>query len=310
MKKFKLHRLAMLIPMLAGSAMAEPTLYGKANVSFESVDENGASTTEVVSNASRIGVKGSEDLDGLKAIYQFEFQVDVADGDNSGETFSQRNIFVGLQGSAGTVKLGKFDTPLKTAQNKIDLFNDLRGDIKNLITPNDNRPSNVVSYTSPKAPVQVTVAYVNSEDEDVDSGISASVTFTQDNLYLALAVDQDVEGEGSDAVRAVAQYNLDNLQLGALVEEYDAGAGAESAFVLSAQYKVNSWAWKAQFASSDETLPGASVVSLGADYKYSKAIKVFGFLTTYASDDIELDDVVLAEGEDSTYLGLGMEYKF
>src|SRR5690606_32606920 len=195
------------ISLISSWALADASLYGKANVSFQNSDDGGGSTTELVSNASRIGLKGSEDIDGgLKAIYQFEFEVAVDDGSNSnGQTFSQRNIFVGLQGNFGTVQVGKFDSPLKASQNKIDLFNDLEGDIKNLVTINDKRPSNVVQYTSMDAPVIFTVAYISSEDDDVDNGVSASVAFSADNLYLALAVDQDVEAEGTEAVRGVVQ---------------------------------------------------------------------------------------------------------
>ena len=119
--------LPLALPLALPTAVsADVTLYGKANVSLQSTDESGSSTTEVVSNASRIGVKGSETLsEELKAIYKFEFEVHLDDGDNDGDTFSQRNIYVGLQSNKmGTVIVGKFDTPLKVAQNKIDLFND------------------------------------------------------------------------------------------------------------------------------------------------------------------------------------------
>lgn len=67
--------IAALLPI---SAFADVTVYGKANVSFQSADEGGDSVTELVSNASRIGLKGSEDLgNGLKAIYRFEYQTAI-----------------------------------------------------------------------------------------------------------------------------------------------------------------------------------------------------------------------------------------
>ena len=43
-----------------------------------------------------------------------------------------------MKGSFGTLKLGTHDTPLKLAQLKADLFNDLKGDIKN-ITDGENK---------------------------------------------------------------------------------------------------------------------------------------------------------------------------
>ena len=56
------------------------TVYGKANVSAQYADEGEGSFTELKSNASRIGVKGEQALDGdLSVFYQVEWQVDLAD---------------------------------------------------------------------------------------------------------------------------------------------------------------------------------------------------------------------------------------
>lgn len=292
------------VSFLSAGAFADVSIYGKANVSFQNSDDGTDSATEVRNNASRVGLKGSQDLDeGLKAIYQFEFQVEVDDGDTGGRTLGQRNIYVGLQGDFGTAKIGKFDTPLKEAQNKIDLFNDMNGDIANIITVNDNRPNNVVAWASPDTlPVAIYIAYISSEDPDVDNGVSASLSYTtlNDNLYLAVAVDQDVEAEGSDAVRGVVQYTMGDWQFGGLVEEYDAGAGAESGYLVSAQYSMDKWALKGQFGTSDIDEMGGESLSLGADYKLGKPVKLFGFLTTIESD----------EGTDEAYTGVGIEYKF
>ena len=152
------HQLKALIALAACApvtAMAAPTLYGKANVSYQNAasdtdfkDSNyvdlDESHTELVSNASRIGIKGEEEIsDNLKAIYKAEFEVAYDDGDKAKDTksdtdkdtniFSQRNIYVGLKGNWGSIIAGKFDTPLKTAQKKVDLFSDLEGDIKKLL---------------------------------------------------------------------------------------------------------------------------------------------------------------------------------
>src|SRR5690606_31371840 len=125
-----------------------PTVYGKMNVTLEmnSVDPdpgapNNDSAWVLDSNASRLGVKGAYDLEvgNLKAIYQAEYQIDVDEGAGP---FSQRNIFAGLKGDFGTIKAGKFDTPMKTSQGKVDQFNDLDGDISSFMT-GDERANNI-----------------------------------------------------------------------------------------------------------------------------------------------------------------------
>lgn len=296
--------------LIATPALAEPTLYGKANVTYQLADDGDNSKTELNSNASRIGIKGSEKLEdsGLELIYQAEFQVSFDDGDEKGSPFSQRNIYVGVKGDFGTAKAGKFDTPLKVAQKKIDLFNDLAGDIKHLITYNDNRPSNIVQYSTPSmSGVNVNVAVVNSEDSEEDNGYSTSLTYNADALYLALAFDSGVENEEASAVRLVGQYKIGAVQLGALYEssEEAADVDSENGWLVSAKYKMDMWAFKAQYGQSDLHEVGGQALSIGADRKLSKSSKVFFYYTANQSDDVA--DV---SGLDESFLGTGIEVKF
>lgn len=304
--------IAALLPM---SALADVTVYGKANVSLQSTDEGGEKTTELVSNASRVGLKGSEDLGGgLKAIYKFEYEVHIDDGDKSGQTFTQRNIYVGLKGGFGEVIVGKFDTPLKKAQSKVDLFNDLEGDIKSIITKNDNRTSNNVQYTSPKAwgPVQAKVAYVASEDKNVDSGVSSSVAYSNKNdndkkvgVYVALAYDMDIEKEDAQVVRLVGQLQLEDLQLGLLWEDQDAGTSSlrdGDGWVVSAKLNATKNVdFKVQYGESEMVKDDGKTWSLGLDYKLSKKTKLYGFYTHEEANNL---------AEDNDYAGIGMQMKF
>jgi predicted porin len=200
------------------------TLYGKVNVSLVNADDGSNDEWKLNSNASRLGVKGeSEIAEGLSLIYKAEFEMFVDDGnkdssktrcadvldqdgaktgnevcitDSNKNTFSQRNIMAGIKGSFGTVWVGKHDTPTKLAQSKIDLFNDLEGDIKNTFE-GENRVSNIVAYSSPEVNgFSSTVAMIPGEDAENDNGgladgVSYSVSYQQDDLYLALAGDQD-----------------------------------------------------------------------------------------------------------------------
>ncbi len=298
--------IAAVLPM---TAFADVTVYGKANVAYQTVDEDNKPDTdsELVSNASRIGVKGKEKLtDTLSAIYKFEYETQIDDGDKDGETFAQRNIYVGLTGDFGTVTAGNFDTPFKTSQKKIDQFNDLEGDIKNTITKSDNRESNTVQYSSPKLAggLVATVAHIASEGAD-DNGLSASVAWDNDGLYLALAMDQDVEKADYDAMRLVAQYSISDLQLGALYEKVDDADGDNlDAYLVSASYKVGSFKLKAQYGEGDVVAAAegedSTTTSVGFDYKLSKSTKAYTFYTMNE----------YADGHEDKYAGVGLEVKF
>lgn len=301
--------------LVPAAAMADITLYGKANVSLEWVEEAEESHSALESNASRLGFKGSEKInDYVEAIYQLEYEAHFDDGST---TFGQRNIFAGLKGGFGQIIGGRFDTPLKMAQHKVDVFNDLRGDIKNFISPNEIRSQNTVMYSTPSLGGFVAhAAYISSENEEVDDGKSVSLTYSTDSLYLALAFDQDVRTENAEALRAVAQYSVSGWQFGLLLEQSeDEGADKEDAWLASVLYNLNAdWAVKAQFAQSDIPFTYATNVqtdsseslSLGVDYKLSKNFVVYGFYTDISAEDEGVaEDVV-----DNSYVGLGVDFRF
>jgi len=304
--------LALLIAStLPLTAAAEVIVYGKANVSLQNADEAvGEDKIELVSNASRIGIKGGEEItSGIKAIYQFEYQTEVDDGVGSSGTFSQRNIYVGLQGSAGTIMGGHFDTPTKVLQEKVDLFNDLEGDITTIFK-GEIRASNIVQYVTPGfgGGFSGSVAYITKETNDVDNGISASFGYTADSFYLGVAVDQDVEAEGVDLVRLVGRFTLGPVQLGVLGESYDDGVNDKENGVLgSVLWNLNDqWALKAQYGQSDVRMADGETASLGADYKLSKNVTLFGYYT-HVENSIDLP---AATARDDDYLGIGLDLKF
>jgi predicted porin len=293
------------------------TIYGKINVSVVNTDENSSDKWKLNSNASRLGVKGKTKItDGLYAVYKAEFEMCVDDGDCKGQTFTQRNIMGGIRGSFGTVWAGKHDSPTKLAQKKIDLFNDLEGDIKNTFE-GENRVSNIIAYTSPTVSgFSGTVAMIPGEGADVDGdgiddtgltdGMSYSLSYSKDNLYLALASDKDVDSQ--DLVRMVMQYQMDNLKLGAMYQQNEDNLGTkdESGYFVSAAYKIDKTTLKAQYGFIEDDVDGdeEETLSLGADYKLSKNTKAYIFYTDNTDSEVDSSD-----DEDSSF-GVGMEHKF
>jgi predicted porin len=294
------------------------TIYGKVNISAVNAENGADDTWKLNSNASRLGVKGKTEIaDGLYAVYKVEFEMCVDDGDCKGQTFTQRNIMGGIKGSFGTVWAGKHDSPTKLAQNKIDLFNDLEGDIKNTFE-GENRVSNIVAYTSPKINgFSTTVAMIPGEGADVDGdgqddtgltdGISYSLSYSMDNLYIAVAGDQDVDSQ--DLLRIVAQYKMDALKLGVMYQQNEDNLGTkdESGFFLSAAYKLDKkTTLKAQYGSIEDDADGdeEETLSLGADYKLAKGTKLYVFYTDNTDSSVGEAD------KEDTAFGLGMEHKF
>jgi predicted porin len=317
--------LASLFPV---TAFADVVVYGKANVSVQNTDEvalssaNGnqadGSKLELVSNASRIGVKGGEEVNSqLKVIYQFEYQTEVDDGTNGSQTFAQRNIYLGLQGSAGTIMGGHFDTPTKVAQEKVDLFNDMEGDITTIFR-GEIRASNIVQYVTPTfgGGFSGSVAYITEESDGVTkktgetgNGISASFGYNSPKFYVGVAMDQDVEAEGVDLIRVVSRLTLGAFQFGLLGETYDNGLIDEDGALVSALWNVtDKWAVKAQHGSSEVRWMDGESSSIGVDYKMTKSATLFGYYTVVENGQPNL--VTVDSYRDDNYAGVGLDYKF
>lgn len=142
------------------AAMADATVYGKVRVATQYHDRGDGSAGDawgLQDQTSRIGIKGSEDLGGgLKAVYKMEFGVNVGDGfGGKGSGFwSQRNSYVGLAGSWGTLLAGRHDTPHKISSGKLDFFADTAADYdgggaKGVNLFNDLRVDGAIAYISP-----------------------------------------------------------------------------------------------------------------------------------------------------------------
>ena len=307
MKKIALSlAIAATLPTFANAEKVEiekPEFYGKVNVSLQNTQEGDTSTSEVSSNASRLGVKGTAQLNhGLQGIYKAEYQTAVDDGDEGGQTFSQRNIYAGIKGNFGQVIIGKFDTPLKKAQGKVDQFGDLEGDIKSAITNSDNRTANSVQYNTPTfSGLVATVSHIASEDETVNDGTSSSLTYTRKQFYAAIAYDTDVEANGIDVTRVAAQYTVAGIALGALWETQQQAGQNKDGWVYSAAYKLNSDVkLKAQYGESDIVMDNAKTYSLGVDYKLGDKTKTYAFVT----------DEEFGDNSSNEYYGIGLEQKF
>jgi len=292
--------------ILSNGAVASEKVkvYGKVNATLQS-DDTTERETNVKSNASRIGVKGSVKIDdSLSAIYKVEWQVDVADDEK--DNFKARSQWVGLKGDFGSIMLGRHDTAMKLSQGKIDLFNDYNADIKNLFS-GENRLDDTLSYVSPSMNGfkfgATFVAEDNAKSGD-KNGTSIALMYgdaklKKSNLYAALAFDSDVAG--SDTTRLTVNGKIGDLKLGAMFNDSEKSDGTSQGdgFLVNAAYKVGKATYKVQYQDGDDKKSG-DVASIGVDYKLAKNVKLTGFYTDYSFDD----------STEASHLAIGMEYKF
>ena len=307
--KFKILPMLLLVPVLYLQS-EEPTVYGKLWISVESQDTASGTEVDMVSNASRLGIKGSMDFgEGIGAIYQAEYEIDPVDGtadESKDRTFKQRNSFVGLKGSVGTIFLGKHDTATKKSQKKIDLFNDLAGDIKNILQ-GENRMSDLVGYTTPKingfsATFNAIKGTEGLGDDSIEDSTSTSISYDSENFYIALAFDSELMGY--DSTRLTLQIPFNRSQLGIMFQDSKklSTGVEEDGYVISFSQKVgDKGTLKFQQAESDMKLDSGKQFSFGYDYKLSSKAKAFFFFTDLSGDNTSKEKEIT---------GIGFEYKF
>ena len=302
--------LFIFIALFCFSLKAEPTVYGKLWISVESQDTLSGTEVDMVSNASRLGVKGSMDFgEGLEAIYQAEYEIDPVDGtadEKNGRTFKQRNSFIGIKGSYGTLFLGTHDTALKKSQSKIDLFNDLAGDIKNILQ-GENRMSDFIGYTTPTLGDGFSATFnaikgTEEEDNSIGDSTSVSLNYKTKSFYAAIAFDSELKGY--DTTRISFQVPLNRTQLGFIYQDTKELSSdlEEDGYVLSLSQKIGKkGVFKIQLAESDMKMGSGKQASIGYDYKLSEKAKAFIFYTDLSGESLSKEKEISA---------LGFEYKF
>lgn len=318
------------------AAHAAPTLYGQLNMSLDRVDFDTTAQEEfqVVSNKSRLGVKGEETLgNGLSAVYKAEWEVS---GDLAGTTdFKGRDRFLGLKSDAlGTIKLGAYDSPLKSSQGTVDQFNDQTYlDMTTYLT-GENRINNVIGYESPKIADVLTINVAAQSGEDTstgdDDGVSVSAVFQSGNIYLAAAMDNDIvdgnvtsllspalpDNFGRDALRLTGVLTIDTAQVGAMVQTSEFHDSAktgfdadETAVLLSGNIAMGKNVLKGQVVLTNVDFGGGvetdtQALELGIDHNFTQATKVYA-LAGYANYDYGT-----GTDDTDTVVSVGMLTKF
>ena len=329
MNRFKL-LFASFLFLISLSAISAPTVYGKLNIALNYDGSDGVNEKEIdlISNSSRLGFKGQLEMqDGLVGLYQIEYQIDPVDGyardevrGENGEikvtdsTFTQRNSYVGLKGSFGTLKLGKHDTPLKKASLKVDLFNDLKGDIKN-ITDGENRITSFLGYDSPVfgGGVSISVSLSKGKDDgvvgtDLDgefgTNLSASLKYDIEVIQFVIATEK-ASIKGFDHNRLGMMIPAGPVTIGLIHTTTESTVGNSvdyDATTISIAGKVadGNGRVKFQYGTSDKS-SGLSQTQIGYDHKLFKNFKILAYHTVRSQD---------AANSDDAHTGLGIEYKF
>lgn len=274
--------------VIPAAAMADTSLYGNINMSYDVLGGDNAADTSsgFSSNSSFIGVKGSEKLrDNLSLIYQYETEFDVGTttGSNGG-LGNQRNTYIGVKGDFGTVIAGRHDTPFKMMGSKYDLFRDTIADSRNMLSGPagydrtwDLRPAQTIAYASPDIHgAEFKVAYVGDWSTDPNVGFtSAQGPYTSGNRAFSLSASYQIADfsvdaayehhklnsslyspteDSASAYRLGGTYSRDGVKVMGLYQDIQHvafSAESQRSFGVGAAYSMGSNTFKAQYLKAN-----------------------------------------------------------
>ncbi|RMX07639.1 porin [Corticibacter populi] len=309
-----------LIPLLAaGAAQAQSsvTLYGRINTTLERQKvESFDSSTGLVSNASFIGFKGSEDLgNGLKAGFVLEQEVDATDGSNSNGFGRQSELY--LSGNFGTLRLGNYNSAAYTATaDYISLHNHDTGTSADAlyayIVPNTAK----IGYVTPDLAGFTLELGFNPKDNQGTSknayDLAASYKLGNFDLGGGYAKWDDAE-----AYTLRALYNNGALALGGYVQYDDNGFGAGlgdrwgarlvAAYYFGASELHANVGWADDYDNLNDS--AATQFTLGYNYNLSKRTKLYGFYTR-VDNDSNAGYGTGVTGKDFSSFALGVRHLF
>jgi len=337
----KLIALAVAAASVAPAAMAQTanpvTLYGRVYVMFESVEAKGGASpvarrNRVSDQSSLLGVRGTEDLGGgLKAFFQLETAFRP---DSNNTTFAARNSGIGLQGGFGSVLMGRWDSPYKSATIAVDPFGDLTiggiTGINNDQGNHDRRVQNVVQYWTPNfAGFAGRVSYGANEGKTASldpQEMAASLTWGKGPIYLFYAYEKLEDASATlkeqEANSIGGSFVIGPVKLGGLYGEYKkTNLTKKKSYMANGVFTAGKHQFIYQYQDSQDggasgaEQPEASSHSVGYQYNFSK--RTF-FLAQYtkvdnnntASGNFGANALAISAGQDPRGLAVGLRHVF
>ena len=249
MTEMKKTLIALALVSLPLAASADVVLYGQIkggvevskNFTKAEKDTKKGTLTHIVDYGSRIGFKGHEDLsNNLRAIWQLEQTVSIGGPDNE-KVFGTRDSFIGLNGDFGTVKAGYIETPVKTANGRLDVweYDDSAAGLGTYTRSNAAvKRAGAISYETPNMAGFSAQAYVSPSDNNNGDKFSFnSYNRTKDSAIYGAKVGYENSGFFAD----VAGTYVKNAQAGNKdVGTIPAGKDGYQA-VANVGYDANNW---------------------------------------------------------------------
>ena len=324
--------IALAVMAASATAAQAADVYGQVRVSLDKADTAGAAY-KLSDRGSRVGVKGSEDLGGgMSAIWQLEWDIAFVDGNNTNaapsdgsttgnvsgvtaasETFAQRNQFIGLKGSFGTVLAGVHDTPYKLA-GSADLFGDTAADMQSASSiigraggaSFDMRAQNAIAYISPDfngfhAAVAVIPGETTTTANDISNAQSVALVYVNGPLKATYGYENHDSLANESASKVNVSYKIGDLSVAGTYEKQDIAGDDRKAYLVSAAYGMGPITLLAQTGKADRGSATADLKRTAVGVSYALSKKTNAYVGYQMSDDAGTDTNTTTVGLNTSF---------
>ncbi|NML14677.1 porin [Azohydromonas caseinilytica] len=339
--------IAVAAVLAAGTAFAQSSVqvYGRVNTSVERLKDGDATSTQMVNNSSRWGLRGTEDLgSGLKALFLLESGFNSDDGrqTQTGAIFG-RESWVGVEGNFGRVRLGNMGATAAyyATADYISLHNHDTGTSSDALYLGSGFKQNTISYNTPSFGGLVVEAQFGLKEAGAKNTAQVVANYDRGPLHLGASyLDGTAPDFVTDAIGGTPGLSVEAKQLG-LRALYELGpvtvgayyirdkfdvevAGAGSGDVKRDSYRVAAmytfggselhanvgYANKLKVNGVKQDDTSALQYTLAYNYNLSKRTKVYAFYTRINNKDNVDYGGVSALGNDFSSFAVGVRHNF
>lgn len=274
--------LGLIVPNI--TIAGEVTVYGRAHISVDSLNNGTESSLYFSNNASRLGFKASQDLSyDIKGEVQFEVGYDPTDNK---PISSNRDNYLALSGGFGKIKLGRLSSPGKNHMDRNQMFGDQIGDAGNLLGGQGDGRYNMVQYSIPTMNGVNANACIVPEEGKKDSGaLFACADYSDGAIFAGVAYSSfgkaaNTGTESQSTIQVLASYKLldDTLRLMSVYQTTtnlggDSAKklkviGAGAAFNITPETTIKGHFYKSGNTKTDAK-DGATMIAVGIDHTLS-----------------------------------------
>lgn len=328
------------VPFVA-TAQSNVVVYGLVDigVASEDVGAPGTRKTALVSGTqgqSRLGFRGTEDLGGgLKALFNIEtgFKLDTGEMGSTTSFFARRAV-TGLEGSFGSVLLGREYTPIAQVAGATDPMGhgfygtDLNAFEESIRDRIPRRASNTVNYKTPSFGGlfgRLVYGFGEQTAAPKQNLVGLSVEYSNDAIYLGAGyhqIERVVTGDDKQyIVGAGYKFGDYHLKLNYLASD-PAGAGNKFEQVnLGVSAKVGQGViFTSLQQDKDETGAKANGFAITYNHNLSKRTNVFTSYGTLRNNSLgrfglysasaKLTPGATQLGSDPSAFAIGMQHRF